>query len=192
MKTLLYATSNPIKFHTAQTICTEAGISLKQVSLDVPEIQAQNGEDVARAKALEAYEKLQQPVIISDDSWMIPGINNFPGPFMKFVDAAFTAEDWLRLTKDLTDRRIILRQIIAYQDAHQQQLFYTDVEALLIKEIRGKGVNSNMSIISLDGGKTSVAEQRQMGKSALAQANQRNSWHDLCDWLLKSNQPLVS
>jgi len=56
---------------------------------------------------------------------------------MKSINDWFTPEDWLRLTSDLTDRTIILRQIVVYQDKHGQQLFSVDIPGMLLREAQG-------------------------------------------------------
>lgn len=80
MKSILYVTGNPVKFRTATTICKKYGLTIERLSMDIPEIQAHDGETVARDKALRVFEEMQKPIIISDDSWIIPGLNGFPGP----------------------------------------------------------------------------------------------------------------
>lgn len=80
MKPLLFATGNNVKFRMATETCKRYGLELQQISLDLPEIQAHDGETVARDKALRVFEELQKPIIVSDDSWLIPGLKNFPGP----------------------------------------------------------------------------------------------------------------
>ena len=182
MKSLLYATGNAIKFRLADSVCQTFDLSLQQISMDIPEIQAHSGEEVARDKVLRMFEALQKPVVISDDSWMIPALKDFPGPYMKFFNGMFTAEDWLRLVEPLSDRRIILRQVVAYQDKHQQQLFYTDIEGVLLTEIRGRAPFPHMSITSFNSGKTSLAEDNQEEKSSISKAVTRTSWHDFCEW----------
>lgn len=92
MKPILFVTSNPVKFKTAQNICSKAGLTLTNLSMDIPEIQAESGEIVARDKALRVYEELKQPILISDDSWMIPGLKGFPGPYMKSVNHSFSGK----------------------------------------------------------------------------------------------------
>ncbi|SRR6266540_1464986 len=183
MKPLLFATTNTVKFRTGHAICQKYGVVLEQLTaLDIPEIQAHDGEEVARDKAQRAFEVVQKPLLISDDSWIIPGLKGFPGPFMKFVNQMFTLQDWLRLTTPLSDRQIILRQILVYQDHEGQKLFSTDVEGLLLAEPRGHNKANLMSITSFDDGKHSVAEMHADGRSSIAASSKPTAWHDLCDW----------
>jgi len=190
MKSLLYPTGNSTKFRTAVKVCDTYGISLKQFSLDIPEIQDDDGEVIARDKALRIFEQIQEPLVITDDSWLIPGLKGFPGPYMKYVNHTFTEEDWLRLTLVLADRRIILRQVVVYQDKHQQRLFRLDVEALLLKEIRGSCEFPHTSIVSFDGGKTAAAEHISRGHSALGESGHKTSWHDFCKWYQRQSNAI--
>lgn len=186
MSTFLFATGNDMKFRSAAAVCKQFGVTLEQLRIDVPEMQAENGEQVAQDKALRVYEMVQKPVIISDDSWIIPGLGGFPGPFMKSINKWFSPEDWLRLTSSLTDRRVVLKQIVVYQDERGQKLFFKDIDGVLLKEIRGQDSSASNTIVSLDGGKTSVAEMANT-KATLADINARTSWHELCEWLVENH-----
>lgn len=180
MKQITYVTGNATKFHQASVACQQAGIELQQTKLDIPEIQSETGEPVARDKAAKAFAILQQPLVVSDDSWMIPGLNNFPGPYMKSINDWFTVEDWLRLTAQLTDRSIILHQIVIYQDSEGQQLFTVDIPGILLREARGKSPFPHSTITSFDNGLHSNAEYHEKGESA-AQYH-HNPWHDFAAW----------
>jgi XTP/dITP diphosphohydrolase len=182
---LPYVTGNHIKFKLAATIMRDFGVELTQTKLDITEIQSEEGEIVARDKATRAFEQLQKPLVSSDDFWLIPGLNGFPGPYMKSINMWFTLEDWLRLTRDLTDRRIILRQVAVYQDAHQQKLFSADIEGTLLREARGSSPYPHSYITSFDGGAHSSAEIHQRDKSESSAAHHHNAWHDLGAWLAK-------
>jgi len=180
MNELVYVTGNDLKFRQALFTCEPFGVHLQQAQLHIDEIQAETGESVARDKAQKAYEQLQKPLVVSDDSWMIPGLNNFPGPYMKYMNDWLTIEDWVRLTAPLTDRRIILRQIVAYQDAHEQQLFTVDIPGILLSEPRGKSPFPHSALVSFDGGKRSNAEYHKNNESAAQ--HHHNPWHEFAKW----------
>jgi inosine/xanthosine triphosphate pyrophosphatase family protein len=180
MKELAYVTGNAIKFLQGKAACEAFGIALTQTGADIIEIQANTGEPVARDKAQKAFEQLGKPLVISDDSWSIPGLKGFPGPYMKDINEWFTPQDFLRLTSELKDRRIILRQIVVYQDAHVQKLFSFDIEGMLLKDARGMSKYPHSYITSFDGGKTSSAEHHARGTTP--HASQRDVWHDFAEW----------
>jgi len=187
MHNLHFVTGNEIKFRLADTVCRRFNVNLEQVALDIPEMQADDGEPVARDKALRAFELLQKPVVVTDDSWIIPGLNGFPGPYMKFMNNWFTPEDWLRLTGSLEDRRIILRQIAVYQDADQQKVFTVDIEGLLLDEIRGQSKYSHNTIFSMDNGEHSDAELDMLGKTG--SDHRKTVWHEVAAWIQEQHRP---
>ncbi len=183
MKQIIFATGNNQKLLTAQKVCDEFGIKLVQNGgLHVDEIQGEDGEAIARHKAQEVYKILQKPCVITDDSWVIPALNGFPGPYMKSINVWFTSEDWLRLMRGVEDRRIVLRQIAVYQDENGQRLFAVDVEGVVLKEICGTSTEfQNQNVISLEKNGRSIDEVFNEGRSALE--GHHTSWHELGAWL---------
>ena len=80
MVSLEFATSNNLKFLAATEVCHEHDIKLKQAALELLEIQSDNGETIARHKADAAFKALQTPLVVSDDSWIIPGFKRLSRP----------------------------------------------------------------------------------------------------------------
>ena len=181
MTSLLFATSNSLKFTTAAEVCRAHNIALEAAAIELLETQSDSGETIARFKAAAAFKELQTALVVSDDSWVIPGLNGFPGPYMKYMNEWLTPADFLRLTASLKDRRIILRQEVIYQDAVEQVAFAVDTPCLLLQEIRGTSKYSHLTITSLDG-QQSLAEIIATGGSGLA--GTRSVWHELCEWLV--------
>ncbi|HVS58790.1 MAG TPA: non-canonical purine NTP pyrophosphatase [Candidatus Saccharimonadales bacterium] len=181
MKQLLFVTSNDHKVLTAKHVCKQFDISVTRHNLDLQEIQSISGETIAKHKAHQAFDLLKQPLVVTDDTWEIPGLNGFPGPYMKYVNQWFTPTDFLRLTKPLKDRRIILHQIICYQDSSGQKIFTHPVEGILLAEARGVSSYPIFTIVSFDGGKHSSAEINSAGYTAIN--NHYTAWHPLCEWL---------
>ena len=178
-----FVTSNDHKVLTAEAVCREFDLAFDRQNIDLVEIQADNGEVIAADKALQAYETFKRPVAVTDDSWSIPGLTGFPGPYMKYINQWFAHEDFLRLTKDLKDRRMTMRHIIAYRDSQTEKVFSVEILASLLKEIRGTSQIPHFTLVSLDG-KRSVAEaEAEMGQSAFASLP--NAWHDFCEWFIQ-------
>ncbi len=181
MADFIFATSNDHKVKTARAVCEQFGLSFQRKNMDLVEIQSDSGEMIAKHKVDQAYETFQSPVAVTDDSWIIPGLGGFPGPYMKYINQWLRPSDFLRLTATLKDRRIIMRHIIAYKDNSQGKLFTADIEGLLLNEVRGKSVIPHFSVISLDNGQTSVAETEVNGTTAIALLP--NAWHQFCEYL---------
>lgn len=180
-KSVDFITTNDNKFQTAQAVCKQFGITLRRKQLDIEEIQAEDGLIIAKRKAEDAFRQHPHPLVITDDSWSIPGLRGFPGPYMKSMNGWLTTADYLRLILPLTDRRIILRQIVVYQDSGQQRVFVDDIEGILLTKARGSSPYTHFAITSFDGGKHSAAEINMSGHSAIVQHH--TAWHDFSEWL---------
>lgn len=183
MSTYSVITTNEDKFRTAQKVCAEFGVELEQVATyDIDEIQGEDAERIIARKAADAYALVQKPVIVTDDSWVIPALGGFPGAYMKSVSQWFTVEDWRRLLHGLPDRTVILRQLVAYQDEHEQVVFSVDVQGILLEEPRDTWEKSPaMALTSFDGGKTTVSQNAAAGRSSTAHL--KTAWHELAAWL---------
>src|SRR5690554_5977386 len=85
-KKIYYATSNPVKFEEVSKFFKEyPEIELKQFTKELFEIQSENQKEIALLKAEQAWEMLQQPVIVDDSGIFFHKYHNFPGTFTKFI-----------------------------------------------------------------------------------------------------------
>jgi XTP/dITP diphosphohydrolase len=190
MRTITLVTGNEQKIRGAQVTLEPYNIKVVGQNLDIVEIQDEDGEVIARDKAEKAWLLLQEPLIVNDDIWMIPGLNGFPGPYMKSMNHWLNADDWLRLTRDLTDRRIVLRQFVIYQDVDGQTLFTVDIEGTLLTEARGEASNHNDTIVSFNDQGLSNAEIRATGKSSIE--HRHTAWHEVAAWLgAREEEPIL-
>lgn len=178
---ITFVTQNEQKILLARAACQPAGIKIVQAQLDIPELQSDDGAAIASDKARQAFMQLQHPVVVTDDSWIIPGLKGFPGPYMKYMDQWLTPADWLRLTQNLKDRRIILRQVLAYHDQTTQKIFSVDITGTLLTESRGQSPHSHLSLTSFDQTGRSAAQVNSTGISFIAHLP--TAWHELCKWL---------
>lgn len=182
MKQLLFSTGNTEKFAMGQITCKKYDIKLIQSSLNIDEIQSHDVEYVARCKAETAFALLKQPVVISDDAWDIPGLNGFPGTYAKDINDWFTADDWLRLTRDLENREASILQTIVYQDERTQQFFIRRTTGILLKKSRGTNGRSIQKIVSLESDqRTSISEVIGDGVHYSGEGTLR-VWHDFSQW----------
>lgn len=85
MKTIWLATGNKRKMGEARLACERFDITVKQIKLDIEEIQATDPIVISEYKAERAFEQIKQPVTVTDTFWNIPALNGFPGPYMKYI-----------------------------------------------------------------------------------------------------------
>ncbi len=114
ISTLTYVTGNEIKFKVAEEVLRESGILLRQENLRTPEIQSRRVEEVAEYSAIWASQYLEQPVVVTDAGFYIEALNGFPGPFIKFINEWFSAQDFLSLMQGKNNRRVLIRDCLAY------------------------------------------------------------------------------
>ena len=185
MKSLVFSTGNDFKFKTAIEVCKRYDIKLTQNTLDIDEIQSEDAEKIVSDKANKAFDILKKPLVVSDDSWEIAGLNGFPGPYMSSMNKWFTAEDFLRITKPLKDRRIFLVAYLAYKDKNQLKVFHQKSEGFLLKEIKGKQSYPNHKIFSMLGDNgLSISE---VYDKDLTRADREVAaiWHEFATWFIK-------
>ncbi len=75
------------------------GFPLLIESLDLAEIQSMNLEEVAIAKAQDAYQKIHKPLIVDDVSFEVEALNGFPGPLIKWWEMVVGYEAMVEFVK---------------------------------------------------------------------------------------------
>lgn len=189
MNTIYFATTNVDKIQLAQTACAKYGIEIKPVSLDIDEIQCEDPEVIVRDKAHRAFQQLNMPVIVSDDTWDIRALNGFPGAYMKSINYWFRPEDFLRLMHDVEDRHVTLHQYLAYTDGYTTKIFKNELEGQITQEARGssdKSPNMTVTALDADNGKT-LAEVFENGNDAVQERykSRKDAWHHFLEWYAK-------
>lgn len=106
-------------------------LHVEQKALDIDEIQSLDMQQVARAKALAAWEQLKHPLIIDDGGIYLEQYNNFPGTLSKYVVQGIGIEGFLLLTKK--DRTALFRTCIAFiQSPEEINYFYGECRGQIV------------------------------------------------------------
>lgn len=151
MPKITFATKNSQKFYAAKTICAIYNIDISQFSPEIDEIQGEDPENIAIDKANKAFASLCAPVVIVDDTWNVPALKGFPGPYMKSMNKWFEPSDWLRLMNNITDRQIFMHQILVYKTETLTKVFSAKIPGIMLHSSRGDpGLNTSQAVISLD------------------------------------------
>ncbi len=177
MKTILLATKNERKIREAKAACEKFGIEVKQVKLDVDEIQSSDPHKISKQKAETAYSIVGQPVVVTDTYWNIPALNGFPGAYMKEVNEWLTPKDFLQLMKNKSDRRISFTESITYKDSKQTKVFSKEFWGLFLVNPRGSG-NSIEQLAQFDG--QTIAQRKDQGK--LSHDPEDYIWFEFAEW----------
>ena len=181
VNTLYFATGNKEKLLLAQTVCAKFGIKVEQAVIEIDEIQGENPMVIVEDKVRRAYGGLSKPVAVSDDSWDIPALRGFPGPYMKSINKWFRPEDFIRLMNGVNNRAVILHQYLAYYDGVNLSIFKNDIEGIITDKPRGENEQTpcmTVTVLNGDNGQT-MAEVYEQGKEAVERRYLQSSdvWH---------------
>ena len=111
---LFFASSNEHKFEEAQRILSNSGVKIKLFKTTLEEIQSNSLSEIAKRKAIDAFTKIQKPVIIEDDGLFINSLNGFPGPYSSYVYETIGNKGLVRLLENTELRDAKFVAIIAY------------------------------------------------------------------------------
>ena len=178
---LQFITTNELKMMRAKQVMSRFNIDITQNSLEFDELQSYDGEKIARHKAEQAFAAVGQPIVVTDDTWTIPGLHDFPGPYMKAMNHYLQSSDWERLVEPLTDRRIFLHEHLVYQDADGQYYVTRAIERQLLPKARGSHNFNHLALVAYGNDGRSRAEAL-AGGDILADPD-HTAWHDLGQWL---------
>ena len=113
---LFFVSSNENKFQEAERILSNSGVQINLFKTTLEEIQSNNLNDIAEQKAINAYDLIQNPVIIEDDGLFINSLNGFPGPYSSYVYDTIGNEGIIKLLENSEIRDAKFVSIIAYCD----------------------------------------------------------------------------
>jgi len=130
-------TSNAEKLKELRTIMS--GVELEMRSIDTPEIQSMDLEEIVRAKARSAFEAVGGPVIVEDVSFEVAAVGGMPGPFIKWWNKAAGYESLLVLCRHTDDWRATARCGSAYFDGTRLEYAEAAVHGRLTEKSGGEG-----------------------------------------------------
>ncbi len=139
MKKVTYVTGNWAKILSARQILEPLGFEVEQIKLDVPEIQNDSIEEVARFSAKWASEKLKSAVIKNDSGLCIDALNGFPGPYTHYVDDTLKEDGILKLLEGVENRKAHFVEVLAYCEYGNEPVVFTSItNGTIAKEKSGE------------------------------------------------------
>lgn len=159
MSRLCVVTSNKDRYNFLSKTLSSFGIESEQKNIDLVEIQANSVEQVAIAKALSAAKQLNKPIVCEDTEFNLLAFNNFPGPYMKFVQERISLEKFLVLMQGEKNRKAIFRSVLVYAEPNGfYKTFVTELEGNILKEKRGGNGYGWDAVFELNKTKKTLAE----------------------------------
>jgi len=163
---LYFISSNKNKIARSELFLTSADITFKAKDLELPEIQSDSVEEIARDKAKKAYEVLKEPLFVSDHGWSITALNGFPGSYMKFMNQWFAPQDFLNLMIDKKNREMIFTEFLCFTDGKTTKTFSEQIKGHILFEAKGEA-EPWMTVSSFTEDDISIAEAIKENPSAI-------------------------
>lgn len=134
MELRYFATTNE---HKLKEVSHILGYGLEKVHLELTEPQDMSVENIAKTKALEAFEKVGQPVLVEDTGWYFEAWNGLPGAFAKFFMDTVGCQGILKMMANENNRRARVKTAVAYHDGKEVHLFVGELLGTVVAEERG-------------------------------------------------------
>ena len=137
---LFFVSSNAHKFEEAQRILSNLGLEINLFKTTLEEIQSNSIGEIAKRKALDAFSKLEKPVIIEDDGLFIDSLGGFPGPYSSYVYDTIGNKGIMSLLEKIELRTAKFVAIIAYcNEDDDVQLFESSIPGKISLSIEDGG-----------------------------------------------------
>jgi len=134
--TLYFITGNKGKFREVRAILDE---EVKQLDINLPEIQSTDARAVIEAKLLEALKHKKGEFIVEDVSLYLDCLNGLPGPLIKWFLEAIGNEGIYNLANKLGNKKVEVKCIIGYAKNAKEIHFFEGVVRGRVVQPRGTG-----------------------------------------------------
>lgn len=132
---LEFITGNVNKFREIQTMIPE----LKQVKMDLLEIQSIDAHEIIREKLKEALNHHEGHFIIEDTSLYLDCMKGLPGPLIKWFLETIGSEGLWKIAKSFGNTKAEAKTIIGYAEGPGKVEFFEGVVKGSIVEPKGEG-----------------------------------------------------
>lgn len=127
MKKITYVTGNWAKILSARQILEPLGFEIEQVKLNVPELQDDSIEEVAKYSAKWASEELKTTVLKNDSGLCIDALNGFPGPYTHYADDTIKEDGILKLMDGVENRKAHFEEVLAYCEYGKEPIVFKSI-----------------------------------------------------------------
>lgn len=160
---IYFVTSNKNKINEFEEIL---GTKLRQINLDLEEIQAIDPEIVIEHKTKQAYSIIKKPVITEDTALHIKELKGLPGALAKFFGQTIGFDKLCRMIKN--NRQAVAKTVIGYYDGNKYQSFIGEIKGKIAKSGKGKNGFGWDKIFIPNGCKKTFAEMTLVEKSRIS------------------------
>jgi len=160
---ICFVTSNENKLREFEEIL---GFNLKQIELDLDEIQAVEVEKVVEHKTKQAFERIKKPVITEDTGLYFEAWNGLPGALIKWFDKTIGYANLCELLGK--NRKAKAQTIVGYFDGKNYRSFIGEISGKIASRPKGNAGFGWDIIFIPDGYKKTFAEMRPEEKNKIS------------------------
>lgn len=139
MRPFTLVTGNASKLEEAHRILAAAAadVEIDHADLDLPELQSLDLIEVLRAKAGEAWSRLELPLVVEETGLELAALRGFPGPLVKWMLAAVGPEGIARTAISLGEPRATARCAVLFTDGEREVIGMGEDHGRLVLPPRG-------------------------------------------------------
>lgn len=184
MKEIVFVTGKKHKLEIAESVFCLYDIKVKNIDINVDEVQSEDIEEVARKSAILAAKELGKSVIKTDVGFEIEALNGFPGAFGKYVFNWLGTDGILKLLEDKENRKGKAIEVLAYVTPDgKSKNFRTDTDFIIRKQPKGEGSVMDM-LMQIDDQKDNYGSLSLEEKLSRWKENS-NYFHEFAKWYVK-------
>ncbi len=135
MTPLTFITGNNAKFGQVAKLLD---YQLKQIRLDLDEIQSLDNEKIIEHKAKQAYGIIKKTVLVEDTSLTFKALGRLPGPFIKWFQDQLGNIGLCKLVDGLKNREAAAEVVFGLYDGKNLKIFKNKVEGKIADKPKGK------------------------------------------------------
>ncbi|MDX1535729.1 MAG: non-canonical purine NTP pyrophosphatase [Candidatus Spechtbacterales bacterium] len=135
---LHFITGNTKKFKEVEAML-KGIVELKQLDIDLPEIQDDDPKNIVKEKLIAAKEHHEGKFIVDDASLGFECLNGLPGPLIKWFLEAMGPEGLYDITKNFDNHNATARTTIGYFDGEEIYYFEGEVEGKIVEKATDDG-----------------------------------------------------
>jgi non-canonical purine NTP pyrophosphatase (RdgB/HAM1 family) len=174
---VVFVTSRAEKAQEAKRL----GFDVERLDLDLPEPQGLDPSDIVAAKAREAYERLERPVLVEDSGLAVRAWGGFPGALVKWLEKSAGVASLPRMLDPFPDRAATAICAIAYCDGGEVIAARGEAHGSIADAPRGGLGFGWDSIFVPDGEKRTFAEMAPEEKDRVS--HRRRAWDEMASRL---------
>lgn len=195
MNQIFFATGNQGKLEEMKPPFENKGLELKQVEVDVPEIDTMDVEEVAKQKVRDSHRQAveknlinrDEKILVEDTGFFVESLGGFPGAEAAFFSRTAGVEYLMPMMEDEKDRSAYFKTAIALYlpEEDRVETFTGKMEGKVPKEKRGQShphLPYNSYFIPDHGEGKSLAENQELKNEEM---HRRKAVNTFLEWLSK-------